>query len=122
MRFARDYQLETERCVLRHVSEEDIPHIISATRVAGFNDGMSWEPPANRSELLAPLERNFDAWSDDSAYNFSIESRDGEFLGRIQIRSTELDGLWNLGFWTHPKFQRLGYMPEAVERIWHSAF
>jgi [ribosomal protein S5]-alanine N-acetyltransferase len=117
MRFARNHQLKTTRCILRHVSEDDIPHVFSATRAEGFNDGMQWEPPVDQSDLITPLENNSKAWEDDSAYVFTIESQNGEFVGRIAIRSTESADIWDLGFWTHPTWQGRGYMTEAVERI-----
>jgi len=117
MRFPRNHQLKTERCVLRHVTEEDIPHIFSATRIEGFNEGMQWEPPLEESELLIPLESNRRSWEEDSAYVFTIESHESEFVGRIAIRSTDINSRWDLGFWTHPRLQGIGYMSEAVRRI-----
>jgi len=117
MRFARDHQLKTERCILRHVREEDIPHIYSATRFKDFNEGMQWEPPAEPDELRIPLESNRRAWEEDSAYVFTIESHQGGFVGRIAIRSTDSERRWDLGFWTQPRFQGMGYMSEAVRRI-----
>jgi len=33
------------------------------------------------------------------------------------IRSEETPGEWEIGFWTHPKFQSKGYMSEAIVLI-----
>ena len=113
------YQINTERCILRCVSEQDIPYVFSATRFLGFNDGMLWEPPQSIEELHEPLQRNLQAWESGLAYTFTIEcSNTGTFLGRISIRKhNEVDNAWNLGFWTHPEHQRQGYMTEAAKTI-----
>ena len=113
----RTYQIETERCRLRHVSRDDFEHIFSASRVAGFNDGMLWEPPESVDEMEAPYRGNCEAWAAGSAYVFSIDTHDGTFIGRISIRACDEDGVWDLGFWTHPDHQGQGYMTEAVTGI-----
>jgi ribosomal-protein-alanine N-acetyltransferase len=104
VRFPRDFTLVTGRCQLRHVSEADIPHIFSASRVAGFNDGMLWDPPLDETELLVPYRNAVQWWADDQAYIFTIEEKSaGRFLGRIVIRPEAEPEVWNLGFWTHPR-------------------
>ncbi len=118
MNFPRDYIIKTQRCRLRRVSENDIPHIFSATRFKGFNDGMLWDPPSNKEELYEPLKHNLEAWDLDTAYNFTIESLQEEmFIGRISIRKTSEEGTWNIGFFIHPLEQGKGYMTEAVRAI-----
>ena len=118
MRFPREFTLQTRRCRLRHFSEADILHVFSASRVAGFNDGMLWNPPTNESELHAFHALAKLAWADDRAYSFTIEARQtARFLGRIAIRAEAAPGVWNIGFWTHPREQGQGYMSEAAERI-----
>ncbi len=57
-----NFTIETARCILRCLSEDDIPHIFAATRFVGFNDGMLWEAPANIDELYKPLQNNLLAW------------------------------------------------------------
>ena len=122
MNLDRDHQLKTERCTLRHVREDDLPHVFSASRVAGFNDGMIWDPPANTDELLKPFRDSCEAWASGKAYVFTIESHDQTFVGRISIRKTDSDGLWDIGFWTHPDQQRRGYMTEALRRVLRFGF
>jgi RimJ/RimL family protein N-acetyltransferase len=118
MRFPREFTLVTSRCRLRHVSEADFPHIWSASHVAGFNDGMRWDPPQHESELLEPYGKTVQWWADDQAYQFTIEERSaGRFLGRIVIRRVSEPEVWNIGFWTHPREQGHGYMTEAARRI-----
>lgn len=123
MRFPRELTLETPRCRLRHVSEADFPHVWSASRVPGFNDGMRWEPPKDESELLVPYQQTLQWWADDGAYQFTIEERsDRRFLGRIVIRRLAEPDVWNLGFWTHPREQGRGYMTDAARRILRFGF
>lgn len=79
---------------------------------------MLWDPPNSEYELVAPYENNVKAWAEDSAYCFTIETKEPlAFVGRISIRKKEEKNLWDLGFWTHPKRQGKGYMSEAVQAV-----
>ena len=123
MMISIDEQILTKRCRLRYPNESDIPHIWSASRAPGFNDGMQWEPPSEISELHEPLQRNQSGWEDGNAYNWTVESRDkGEFIGRIAIRRTQHDGEWSIGYWTHPTQQNKGYASEVAQAIIHFGF
>jgi [ribosomal protein S5]-alanine N-acetyltransferase len=109
---------DTARCRLRCPSVEDIPHVFSATRFAGFNDGMQWEPPDSIDELEQPLRDNLADWAAGNTYCFTIaDPATDSLIGRIGIRKTSRSDVWNLGFWTHPEYQRQGYMTEAVTAI-----
>lgn len=113
-----DFTLETARLRLRRPLEADIPYIFSATRYAGFNDGMLWEPPEKTEELQAAYERSLQSWQSGEGYSFSIEDREtADFLGRISIRKEKEKDVWNIGFWTHPEQQGKGIMSEAVEAV-----
>ena len=97
---------------------EDIPHIFSATRYEGFNDGMVWEAPKNSEELIEPYHRGIKAWEEGKGYGFTIEDKETrEFLGKISIRNTEIKDRWNVGFWTHPEHQKKGIMTEGLGGI-----
>lgn len=110
--------LVSERLILRAPSFKDIPHIFEASHVPGFTDGMPWEASAQETEYIAPMERALAAWKTGRGYSFTITHKsDGAFLGRISIRETELDLVWNIGFWTHPKHQGQGFMTEAIGLI-----
>ncbi len=110
--------INTNRCSLRIVSEADIPHIWSATRVEGFNKGMVWDPPRHIDELREPLERNLKAWQEGSAYNWTIEhNKTKKFIGPVEIRFEQSSKVWSIGFWTHPKHQGNGYATECVSSI-----
>jgi [ribosomal protein S5]-alanine N-acetyltransferase len=120
---SKDFTIKTARCLLRCPSEDDIPHIFSATRVVGFNDGMLWEPPANMDELYKPLQENLLAWEAGTAFAFTMTALHSKiFLGRIGIRKTEQMNVWNIGFWTHPEHQRQGYMTESAQALMEFGF
>jgi [ribosomal protein S5]-alanine N-acetyltransferase len=113
-----DFTIQTQRCLLRRPSVADLPHVFAATRFAGFNDGMQWEPPASIDELVEPLRENLLAWDSGSMFALTIADRSSNILlGRIGIRQTSRVATWNLGFWTHPEHQGQGYMTEAVTAI-----
>jgi [ribosomal protein S5]-alanine N-acetyltransferase len=110
--------IETARCLLRSPSIEDIPHVFSATRFTGFNDGMQWEPPETIEELDEALSESLVAWDEGKIFSFTIAAPDSNrLLGRIGIRKTTHPNVWNLGFWTHPEHQGKGYMTESVLAI-----
>lgn len=114
-----DYTISTPRLLLKSVAEEDLPFVFDATRYEGFNDGMLWEPPASIEELRPNLQSSADDWVNEGDYSFSIWSVNlpAQFIGRISIRKTEMDKVYNIGYWTHPAHQGNGFMTEAVEAI-----
>lgn len=117
------HTLETDRLRLSIPTEADFPHIFSATRYAGFNDGMPWEPPTDLSELVNPLHNNTRAWQEGTAFGFTVHKKDtDEFLGRISIRKVEGPGTWDIGFWTHPQHQGKGIMTEAARAMLEFGF
>lgn len=92
-----------------------MPHIFSASRHEGFNDGMVWDPPSGMEELQVNLQQNHDAWESGSAYTWTIEAKeDARFIGRIAIRQTERNNEWDLGYWIHPSAQNCGYASEVA--------
>lgn len=117
------FTIESNNLRLRGPSKEDIPHIFSATKVADFNDGMAWEAPKKITELDAPLKRSLESWKTGNGFAFTIEQKEtGEFLGRISIRKTKIEKVWNIGFFTHPNHQGKGIMTEAVKNVLHFGF
>jgi [ribosomal protein S5]-alanine N-acetyltransferase len=118
MKIPRTYQIHTERCILRCVSEEDIPYVFSASRYQGFNDGLGWEAPKSVEELYEPLQKNLLAWDEGVTYAFTIECNDtGAFIGRISILKEDEEDFWAIGYWTHPEYQCRGYMTEVARAI-----
>lgn len=111
-------EIFTPRCRLRHPDESDLVHIWSATRVAGFNDGMPWDPPKHIDDLTAPLERARADWRAGVHFTWTVEARSTrEFLGRISIRREEGAAVWSIGFWIHPQHQGRGYATEVAAAL-----
>jgi [ribosomal protein S5]-alanine N-acetyltransferase len=113
-----DFTIQTARCLLRRPIADDLPHVFTATRVAGFNDGMAWEPPTSMDELAAGLPECWREWDEGTTYGMTIaDLATNTLVGRVGIRKTSRIDEWNLGFWTHPDRQGQGYMTEAVSAI-----
>ncbi|MEO0894946.1 MAG: GNAT family protein [Bacteroidota bacterium] len=118
MKFPLDLKLDSDRILLRRSSKEDIALAFDASRYAGFNDGMQWDPPEKMEEMIGPYERSLDAWIKDEAYTFTVEDKaTREKVARISIRPGKGVNVWDTGFWTHPTFQGKGYMTEALGRL-----
>ena len=116
--------LSSKKFRLRIPDETDLEFVFSTAEYPGVHDGMLWEPPQNREELIKPLERSLKRWQEGSSYNFTIETKDQNPIqvGRISIRKTETKDIWNVGFWTHPKYQRKGVMSEALKAVTNFGF
>lgn len=118
MKLPKTYTMDTRRCRLQFISKDDVPHIFSATRYDGFNDGMKWDPPKSEAALLAPFQSKVSAWESGDSYCFTIvENISAEFIGRIVVRREEEPGVWSIGFWTHPLSQNKGYMSEVLPKV-----
>lgn len=116
-------KLQSTHFYLCQPKESDVPHIFSASRFPGFNDGMLWEPPEQEEQIKASLIRSLTAWADGRGFSFSIyEKLKDTFLGRISIRATPDPTIWNVGFWTHPTQQSKGVMTEALHSILQFGF
>ena len=114
----KTYTIRTKRFELRMPNLQDVPRIFSATRYTGFNDGMLWEPPESEEELIEPLNRNVKVWESGEGYSFTIVFKGTtELLGRISIRKTSKENVWDVGFWTHPASQSQGIMTESLAGV-----
>jgi [ribosomal protein S5]-alanine N-acetyltransferase len=114
----KSYQIETKRFVLKIPNETEISFVYSATQYRGFNDGMVWEPPKKKEELLESLKSNIEAWENGQTYTFTVIDKETmKLLGRIAIRKTNIENVWKVGFWTHPESQKKGIMTEALNGI-----
>jgi ribosomal-protein-alanine N-acetyltransferase len=119
----QEFTIETARCRLRCPSAADIPHVFSATRYAGFNDGMQWEAPTTIDELDEPLRENILEWEAGKTFCFTIaDLAENSLIGRIGIRKTDRLDVWNLGFWIHPEHQKKGYMTESIIAVMEFGF
>ena len=119
-----DTILQTTNYRLRIPDKSDIDFVYDATRFPGFNDGMQWDPPKDKKELIAPLENSINSWQAGTGYGFTIENTasNPKRLGRISIRKTDMQDVWNIGYWTHPEFQGQGIMSEVVGCILEFGF
>jgi len=123
MKIPKTQILKTPGFLLRIPNTSDIPHVYSATKYKGFNDGMLWNPPEKEEELIRPLERNIEAWEKGEGYSFTIVKKETDkLLGRISIRKTKEKDVWDVGFWTHPESQRQGVMTEALAVVINFGF
>jgi len=110
--------LQTERLQLRAVSHSDIDLVWSASRTPGFNDGMVWDPPKSKEELVPVTEKNLIAWEQGESFTFTIELTGANLpIGRIAIRCEDVPGVWNIGFWIHPDYWSNGYATEAARAV-----
>lgn len=109
--------------MLRCVSIADEEHTWTASREPGFTDGMLWDPPATREEMRPFTEKCIADWRNDIRYCWTIEDRTNQtFIGRIEIRPMEENDEWEIGFWTHPREQKKGYMTEVVQEVLRFGF
>lgn len=101
-----------------------MPHIWSASRYEGFNDGMAWDPPDNIEELRPPLERAVAQWQQGINFTWTIETNDtGTFVGRMAIRiHGDGRGAWSIGYWVHPIHQGKGYAVESARALLQFGF
>jgi ribosomal-protein-alanine N-acetyltransferase len=113
-----DLVLDTPRCILRTVSEDDIPFVWSATRFPGFNDGMRWDAPAALQELVFATRRNVEMWRVGQVFTFTIVLKEtGYPIGRIAIRAEPRRHDWSIGFWIHPEQWGRGFAEEAARSV-----
>lgn len=118
-----DTTLETERCILRVPQQQDNECVWTASRIAGFTDGMLWDPPQTKQEIEAHRMGVIERWKNGEDYGFSVCLKDtNECIGRIAMRLTDKKDVWNVGFWMHPDFQGKGYMKESLLRMVDWAF
>ena len=110
--------LTTDRLMLRSVDLSDVDLVWEATRFEGFNDGMTWEPPGSREEIIEVTRRNLSRWKQGVEYVFTVELQDlACAVGRVGLHKEEQPDTWNIGFWIHPDHWGNGYAPEAARAV-----
>lgn len=113
-----DTELQTERCILKCVSEDDVECVWSASRVPGFTDGMLWDPAETKDEIVQNIYTTIENWKKGEDFGFSIYTKaEKKCIGRIGIRLREGEDHWNIGYWMHPDYQGKGLMTEAVVAV-----
>ncbi len=118
MKIPNTFTIESNNLKLRQPILSDLPEVFSATQVPGFNDGMIWNAPDKESDLHEFFHQSIDLWEKGTSYCFTIQAKASDlFYGRISIRKGEDPAFWNIGFWTHPRYQSQGIMTEAAAAI-----
>ncbi|MGB5717315.1 MAG: GNAT family N-acetyltransferase [Gammaproteobacteria bacterium] len=103
---------------MRAASADDVELVWSASRIQGFNDGMVWDPPQTREELISIAKDNLDRWVEGTAYTFTVDLVEThKAIGRVGIRREDNPSLWNIGFWIHPDHWQCGYATEATRVV-----
>ncbi len=118
MKIPSDFQLYTDRFILRIPDESDFDFILSTAKYPGFHDGMLWDPPKTVADLEEPLSNVRNNWEEGRAFAFTIfDKLNQERLGRISIRRKGEESVWNVGYFTHPEHQGRGVMSEVLDRL-----
>lgn len=73
MNISLDITLARERLKLRPVAPADVDLVWGASRYLGFTDGMTWDPPATRDEILDMNRQIISNWALGKGYVFTIE-------------------------------------------------
>lgn len=118
-----ELELRTARLRLRiaKADEQEIDFVWEATQYPGFNDGMLWDAPESKAELMRYAENIAIRWRSGDCFLFTFcDLQEGRPLGRITLE--EAGSGWSVGFWTHPKFQGAGFASEALGEISRFAF
>lgn len=118
MSISRDTILTTPRLALRPVDFCDIDLVWGASRSTGFNDGMTWDAPNHRDELVKITQDNIDQWYAGTNYVFTVCMQNSAIaIGRVGLYKATAPGTWNIGFWIHPDHWGKGYAPEAARAV-----
>jgi len=110
--------VDTPRCTLRIVSEDDVPFVWSVSRFPGFTDGMTWNPPAAQQELIEVNRGNLEAWRSGQAFTFTVVLKPTQLpVGRIAIHAEPQPDVWSIGFWIHPEQWGQDLAAEAAKAV-----
>lgn len=122
MSITLDTVLETERCILRSVSEGDADSYWEAMQYPGFTDGLLINPAKSREEVSEWIKIDRVAWGKSEKFAFTIQRNNQEIIGRINLRASQDIGRWHMGFWILPKYWGNGYAAEAAIKVVEFAF
>lgn len=118
MNIDQDTILTTERLKLRPVDLSDVNLVWEVSRFEGFTDGMTWDPPVSRQEIVEVTRRNQAHWEQGEEYVFTINLLTPVCpIGRIGLRKEEVPSTWNIGFWLHPDHWGNGFTSEAARAV-----
>ena len=114
-----DYQLATDRLILRRLQMDDAPHIVE---LAGDYDVAKMTlniphpyPPESASHFI---EGSQEAWDEQEHYAFAIVSKESDtFMGVIGIIPERQHRRAEVGYWIGKPFWNRGYVTEALKRV-----
>jgi len=111
-------ELNTKRLRLRVATPADVDLVWSATRIEGFNDGLTWNAPENKNELAEYTNEIHEKWKRGESYEFVSELFGrSDTVGRTGIRRVNSQSEWSIGFWVHPDYWGQGYAAEAGKAV-----
>ena len=122
MKVPLDTVLESKRCRLHCVSEADTDYYWEVLQYPGFTAGLLVNPAKSKKEVVQWIKNDLAAWAKSEKFSFSVLSKSKEFLGRINIRSVNSQGILNMGFWILPAHWGKGYAAEAAKTVFEFAF
>lgn len=118
MDISLDTTLSTERLLLRAVDLSDVDLVWEVTRFEGFNDGMTWDPPVSKDDIVEITHRNLAHWQEGKDYVFTVcLARSHCSIGRVGLHREESPYTWNIGFWIHPDHWGNGFAREAAAAV-----
>jgi ribosomal-protein-alanine N-acetyltransferase len=120
------FELRSRRCVIRPALGGDAWALFEAAQTPGFLDWMSWEAPTSVAAIEQRFERQLVRWRRGQAFCFSaVDVSCGHVVGGVDLKPDAFThdlGCFNLGYWTHPRWQRRGYATEVVACVVGWAF
>lgn len=113
-----DFTITTKRLCLKAADVSEVDFVWSATRFEGFNNGLAWDTPSDKSELVDAAIRGQEQWEKGEAFTFTSELLEtGEPVGRTGTTRVGSSSEWSLGFWVHPDHWGNGYALEAGSAV-----
>ena len=112
-------RLHTDRTILRAPQKKDFAAILSASSSAGFNEGMTWDPPKSTRDLEIPHRQFISDWHTQTSFVWTMEDKNsGAIIGRFAIRCEDsLKAIWSIGYWVHPELQGRGFATEGAREL-----
>lgn len=112
------FTMTTQRLRLKAADISEVDFVWSATRFNGFNNGLAWDTPGDKSELMDAAIRGQERWKKGQSFTFTSELlATGEPVGRTGTSRVESSSEWSFGFWVHPAYWGNGYAPEAGHAV-----
>lgn len=111
--------LETRRLILRKILPQDEDDMYEYSRDPETSKYLLWEPHASRSYTRAHIRYLQDAYNRASFFDWAlIEKESGKMIGTCGFTEIyEREKRAEVGYVIAPQFHRMGFAPEALERV-----